>query len=310
MPMDVLRTLYAISFTAGSMGFASAYFPEYIKAKLAAGLIFKMLEENPAVDNLSDEGLRARNIQGHVNFKNIIFSYPQRTEVQVLKGINVEAKPGETIALVGSSGCGKSTVVSLLERFYEPLSGEVSIDGTNIREYGLKDMRSQISLVSQEPILFDRSIKENIFYGLTEDEKSEQALFEAARLANIHNFVAGLPDQYDTRVGEKGAQLSGGQKQRIAIARALIRNPKILLLDEATSALDTESEKVVQEALDRAREGRTCIVIAHRLSTIVNADCIAVVKDGVIIEKGTHSELMAQRGAYFALTEKQNAKKS
>jgi ATP-binding cassette subfamily B (MDR/TAP) protein 1 len=310
MPMDVLRTLYAISFTAGSMGFASAYFPEYIKAKLAAGLIFKMLEETPVVDNLSDEGLRAKNIEGHVSFKNIIFAYPQRSEVQVLKGINIEAKPGETIALVGSSGCGKSTVVSLLERFYEPLSGSVSIDGKNIRDYGLIDMRAQIALVSQEPILFDRSIKDNIFYGLKEDEKSEQALMDAAKLANIHNFVAGLPEQYDTRVGEKGAQLSGGQKQRIAIARALIRNPKILLLDEATSALDTESEKVVQEALDRAREGRTSIVIAHRLSTIVNANRIIVISNGNVVEMGTHSELMALHGAYFALTEKQNAKKS
>jgi ABC-type multidrug transport system fused ATPase/permease subunit len=310
MPMDVLRTLYAISFTAGSMGFASAYFPEYIKAKLAAGLIFKMLEETPNVDNLSDEGLRAKNIEGHVSFNNITFAYPQRSEVQVLKGISIEAKPGETIALVGSSGCGKSTVVSLLERFYEPLSGSVQIDGKNIRDYGLIDMRSQIALVSQEPILFDRSIKENIFYGLKEDEKSEEALLDAARLANIHNFVAGLSEAYDTRVGEKGAQLSGGQKQRIAIARALIRNPKILLLDEATSALDTESEKVVQEALDRAREGRTSIVIAHRLSTIVNANRIIVISNGNVVEMGTHSELMASRGAYFALTEKQNAKKS
>uniref|UniRef100_A0AC34QYV8 p-glycoprotein n=1 Tax=Panagrolaimus sp. JU765 TaxID=591449 RepID=A0AC34QYV8_9BILA len=309
MPMDVLRTLYAISFTAGSMGFASAYFPEYLKAKLAAGLIFKMLETRPMVDNMSDEGLRAKSIRGDIVLSNIKFSYPQRKDVEVLKGLSIQAKPGHTLALVGPSGCGKSTVVSLLERFYEPLNGIVQIDGKNITEYSLKEIRSQMALVSQEPILFDRTIKENIVYGLSDEEYSDTKLFEAAKLANIMNFISDLPNQFDTRVGEKGAQLSGGQKQRIAIARALIRNPKILLLDEATSALDTESEKIVQEALDKAREGRTCIVIAHRLSTIVNADCIAVVNHGNIVEMGTHQELMERRGTYYSLTEKQNTKK-
>ena len=200
-------------------------------------------------------------------------------------------------------------MVSLLERFYEPLGGAVQIDGKDIAEYNVKDIRSQIALVSQEPILFDRSIRENIIYGLKDGEYSEDSIHRAATLANISSFISELPDQYNTRVGEKGTQLSGGQKQRIAIARALIRNPKILLLDEATSALDTESEKIVQEALDRAREGRTCIVIAHRLATIVNADCIAVVNHGQIVEMGTHSELIKKRGTYFELTEKQNAKK-
>jgi len=308
-PMNVLRTLYAISFTAGSMGFASAYFPEYMKAKLAAGLIFKMLETEPKVDNMSDSGDSAGSIRGHVSLKQIQFAYPQRKDVQVLKGLNIEAQPGHTLALVGPSGCGKSTVVSLLERFYEPLSGAVQIDGKSIADYNIKDLRSQMALVSQEPILFDRSIKENIVYGLKETQYSEESIHRAATLANISSFISELPDQYNTRVGEKGTQLSGGQKQRIAIARALIRNPKILLLDEATSALDTESEKVVQDALDRAREGRTCIVIAHRLATIVNADCIAVVNHGQIVEMGTHNELIEKRGTYFELTEKQNAKK-
>ncbi|KAE9555670.1 hypothetical protein FO519_001141 [Halicephalobus sp. NKZ332] len=309
MPMDVLRTLYAISFTAGSMGFASAYFPEYMKAKLAAGLIFKMLETEPNVDNMSDSGIPADSIKGHVNLHHVQFAYPQRSDVQVLKSLSIEAKLGHTLALVGPSGCGKSTVVSLLERFYEPLGGAVQVDGRNISEYSLKGLRSQMALVSQEPILFDRSIRENIIYGLKENEYSEESIHKAATLANISGFISELPEQYETRVGEKGAQLSGGQKQRIAIARALIRNPKILLLDEATSALDTESEKVVQDALDRAREGRTCIVIAHRLATIVNADCIAVVNHGQIVEMGTHNELIEKRGTYFELTEKQNAKK-
>jgi ATP-binding cassette subfamily B (MDR/TAP) protein 1 len=235
----------------------------------------------------------------------VLFSYPQRPTVSILNGLDLEVEPGQTLALVGPSGCGKSTVVSLLERFYDPNGGRVTIDNDDVREFNVGHVRSSIALVSQEPILFDCSIRENITYGLDLSTIAESSIEKVTKLANIHKFIGELPDGLDTRVGEKGAQLSGGQKQRIAIARALIRNPKILLLDEATSALDTESEKVVQEALDRAREGRTCIVIAHRLSTVVNADVIAVIKNGVVIEKGTHAELIAQRGAYFELTQKQ-----
>ncbi|KAK6027446.1 ABC transporter, ATP-binding protein [Ostertagia ostertagi] len=201
------------------------------------------------------------------------------------EGLSFTAKPGETLALVGPSGCGKSTVVSLIERFYDVKGGQVLLDSHDIRTLNPYHTRSQIAIVSQEPILFDCSIADNIVYGLE-----------------------GLSTTKNTFVGDKGTQLSGGQKQRIAIARALVRSPKILLLDEATSALDTESEKIVQEALDRAREGRTCIVIAHRLSTVVNADSIAVVKGGVIIEQGKHSELLAKRGFYYELTQKQTVK--
>jgi len=214
-------------------------------------------------------------------------------------------KPGTTLALVGPSGCGKSTVVSLIERFYDPLSGEIQIDGYDLRTLNLSNARNNISLVSQEPILFDCSIWDNISYGL-EGKLTHEQVVEAAKLANIHDFILGLPNGYNTKVGEKGAQLSGGQKQRIAIARSLVRNPKILLLDEATSALDTESERIVQEALDRAREGRTCIMIAHRLSTVQSADCIAVVQDGKIVEKGTHLELIAMKGLYARMTNMQN----
>jgi ATP-binding cassette subfamily B (MDR/TAP) protein 1 len=244
-------------------------------------------------------------IRGSVSLKGVLFSYPQRPTVSILNGLDLEVEPGQTLALVGPSGCGKSTVVSLLERFYDPNGGRVTIDNDDVREFNVGHVRSSIALVSQEPILFDCSIRENITYGLDLSTIAESSIEKVTKLANIHKFIGELPDGLDTRVGEKGAQLSGGQKQRIAIARALIRNPKILLLDEATSALDTESEKVVQEALDRAREGRTCIVIAHRLSTVVNADVIAVIKNGVVIEKGTHAELIAQRGAYFELTQKQ-----
>ncbi|TKR88808.1 hypothetical protein L596_012994 [Steinernema carpocapsae] len=307
-PFNVLKVLYAVSFTAGTLGAASAYFPEYIKARFAAGIIFKMIEEKPKIDGLSKAG-KVPQIQGNIHFKDLHFAYPQRPGIRILRGLNIAVKSGQTLALVGPSGCGKSTVISLLERFYDPLNGQVIVDSTNLCEINPSHMRSQMALVSQEPILFDCSIRENIIYGIETTQITDAQIDEVVRLANIHKFIDTLPDGLNTRVGEKGTQLSGGQKQRIAIARALIRKPKILLLDEATSALDTESEKLVQEALDRASEGRTCIIIAHRLATVVNADCIAVVTNGVVVEKGTHNELMAKEGAYYKLTQKQNAKK-
>lgn len=214
---------------------------------------------------------------------------------------------GKTVALVGQSGSGKSTVIALLERFYDPLSGEVLIDGTNIKELQLKWLRRQIGLVSQEPALFATSIKENILYG--KDGASDEEIFAAAKSANAFNFVTQLPQGFDTQVGERGVQMSGGQKQRIAIARALLKNPPVMLLDEATSALDAESEKVVQAALERAAEGRTTVVVAHRLSTIRNADLIAVIQYGKVVEMGTHEELMAkgEQGAFAALVQLQQA---
>ena len=219
------------------------------------------------------------------------------------------------MALVGPSGCGKSTVVQLVQRLYDTTGGKVTnscqvpisitqslqitIDGYEINSLNLKWLRSQIGVVSQEPVLFDTTVAENIRYG--REDASMEDIQEAAKKANAHDFISKLPDGYNTLVGEGGAQLSGGQKQRIAIARALVRYPKVLLLDEATSALDTESEKVVQEALDKAEEGRTTIVVAHRLSTIRNADVIISLKDGCVAEKGTHSELMKKGGLYYDL---------
>jgi ABC-type multidrug transport system fused ATPase/permease subunit len=227
----------------------------------------------------------------------------------VLKGLNLKVEQGQTIALVGSSGCGKSTTVQLLERFYDSLEGKVHLDGADITSLNVAWLRTQMGIVSQEPVLFDYSIRENIAYGDNSREVPMHEIIEAAKQANIHSFIESLPNGYDTPVGDKGTQLSGGQKQRVAIARALLRNPKILLLDEATSALDTESEKIVQDALDRAQQGRTSIVIAHRLSTIVNADCIYVFHSGKIVEQGTHSELMALKGRYYRLNVAQGNRK-
>lgn len=242
--------------------------------------------------------------RGKIEFRDVAFSYPTRKAVTVLTGLSFEAMPQQTVALVGESGCGKSTVISLLERFYDPTGGAILLDDKPTAELDVEWMRTQIGLVSQEPILFATTIEENIRYGKPGGTTHEEVV-EAAKQANAHGFICSFPDGYNTMVGEKGVTLSGGQKQRVAIARALIRNPKILLLDEATSALDSESEKVVQDALDRARLGRTTVVIAHRLSTIRDADKILVVSNGKIAEQGTHSELMALNGLYASLASAQ-----
>ncbi len=217
----------------------------------------------------------------------------------MLDGLSLKVEVGKTYALVGPSGCGKSTVIQLLQRFYDPNAGEVLLGGKDIRTLNTKWLRQNIGVVSQEPVLFDTTIAENILYG--KEGATREEMKTAAVNANAHDFISELPDGYETLVGEAGTQLSGGQKQRVAIARALIRDPKILLLDEATSALDTQSESVVQQALDRARAGRTTIVIAHRLSTIQNADVIASIQDGRVVESGSHSELMDNEGLYCEL---------
>jgi len=219
----------------------------------------------------------------------------------VLRDLNLSVEQGKNVALVGTSGCGKSTCIQLLQRFYDLRAGELKMDGTSIDTLSVPWLRSKMSIVSQEPVLFDRSLADNIKYGDNSREVSMDEVVEAARKANIHSFISALPQQYDTKCGEKGAQLSGGQKQRIAIARALIANPSVLLLDEATSALDTESEKVVQEALEKAQEGRTSVTIAHRLSTVQNADKIFVLAQGKVIESGTHAQLLSFRGIYAKL---------
>ncbi|CAM9894606.1 unnamed protein product [Rangifer tarandus platyrhynchus] len=298
---DVLLVFSAIVFGAMAVGQVSSFAPDYAKAKVSAAHVINIIEKIPLIDSYSTEGLKPNTMEGNVAFNEVVFNYPTRPDIPVLRGLSLEVKKGQTLALVGSSGCGKSTVVQLLERFYDPLAGTVLIDGREIKHLNVQWLRAHMGIVSQEPILFDCSIGENIAYGDNSRIVSQEEIERAAKEANIHPFIEMLPDKYSTRVRDKGAQLSGGQKQRIAIARALVRQPHILLLDEATSALDTESEKVVQEALDKAREGRTCIVIAHRLSTIQNADMIVVIENGRVRERGTHQQLLAQKGVYFTM---------
>ncbi|XP_068829098.1 phosphatidylcholine translocator ABCB4 isoform X3 [Capricornis sumatraensis] len=298
---DVILVFSAIVLGAVALGHASSFAPDYAKAKLSAAHLFKLFERQPLIDSHSEEGLRPDKFEGNVTLNEVVFSYPTRPNVPVLRGLSLEVKKGQTLALVGSSGCGKSTVVQLLERFYDPLAGTVLLDGHEAKQLNIQWLRAQLGIVSQEPVLFDCSIADNIAYGDNSRPVTMPEIVSAAKAANIHPFIETLPHKYETRVGDKGTQLSGGQKQRIAIARALIRHPRILLLDEATSALDTESEKIVQEALDKAREGRTCIVIAHRLSTIQNADLIVVIENGRVREHGTHQQLLAQRGIYFSM---------
>uniref|UniRef100_A0A673H3V8 Multidrug resistance protein 1-like n=1 Tax=Sinocyclocheilus rhinocerous TaxID=307959 RepID=A0A673H3V8_9TELE len=299
------RVFSVIVFAAMNIGQSSSFAPDFAKAKAAAGRILLLLEKKPNIDIYDESGHRPTNFSGNIEFRDVHFCYPTRQNVKVLQGLNVSVCQGQTLALVGSSGCGKSTTIQLLERFYDPAAGQVFVDGNDSRSMNLAWLRTQMGLVSQEPILFDCTIAENIQYGDNSRDVSQEEIEEAAKKANIHHFILGLPEKYNTRVGDKGAQLSGGQKQRIAIARALVRNPKLLLLDEATSALDTESEKIVQKALDDARHGRTCIVIAHRLSTIYNADIIVVVQNGKVTEQGTHAQLIAKQGAYYALVNAQ-----
>ncbi|XP_059026986.1 phosphatidylcholine translocator ABCB4 isoform X2 [Mustela lutreola] len=307
---DVILVFSAIVFGAVALGHASSFAPDYAKAKLSAAHLFMLLERRPLIDSYSEEGLRPDTFEGNVTFNEVVFNYPTRPDIPVLQGLSLEVKKGQTLALVGSSGCGKSTVVQLLERFYDPVAGAVLLDGQEAKKLNVQWLRAHLGIVSQEPILFDCSIAENIAYGDNSRVVSQDEIVNAAKAANIHPFIETLPHKYATRVGDKGTQLSGGQKQRIAIARALIRQPQILLLDEATSALDTESEKIVQEALDKAREGRTCIVIAHRLSTIQNADLIVVFQNGKVKEHGTHQQLLAQKGIYFSMVSVQNGKQN
>lgn len=238
--------------------------------------IVNMLDARPAIDAESTSGEIPKHAEGRIQFRDVHFRYPTRPGVRVLQGLNLTVKPGTYIALVGASGCGKSTTIQLIERFYDPLHGKVLLDGHDIAELNIQEYRKNIALVSQEPTLYAGSIRFNILLGATkpESEVTQEEIVQACRNANILEFIESLPQGFDTEVGGKGSQLSGGQKQRIAIARALLRNPKVLLLDEATSALDSTSEKVVQEALDKAARGRTTIAIAHRLSTIQNADCM------------------------------------
>ncbi len=309
--------------------FTLVLIPEVIKAQASAGQLLRVILRKPAMSFRG--GTTLPEIQGHIQFKNVTFRYPSRPKVAVLKDFNLDIQPGTSVALVGQSGSGKSTIVGLLEKWYEPETGVVELDGVDVTTIDPLWLHRYLGIVSQEPTLFATTIRRNISYAvdtinghittqakkenpnITTEELSQlllpvsQELIEkAAMAANAHQFILSLPDGYDTVIGERGVSLSGGQKQRIAIARAVLQDPKILLLDEATSALDTKSEALVQEALDKLMVSRTSIVIAHRLTTVQDCDNIVVLKQGIVVEMGTHDQLIAnENGAYHQLAAKQ-----
>ncbi|KAF6134426.1 hypothetical protein GIB67_030629 [Kingdonia uniflora] len=296
-----IATMFSVMIGGIALGQSAPSMAAFAKAKVAAAKIYRIIDHKPSIDRNAESGSELSTIAGDIELKNIDFSYPSRPDVRILNNFSLNVPSGKTIALVGSSGSGKSTIVSLIERFYDPTSGQVMLDGQDIKTLKLRWLRQQIGLVSQEPALFATTITENILFG--RPDASQIEIEEATRVSNAHSFIIKLPEGYNTQVGERGLQLSGGQKQRIAIARAMLKNPAILLLDEATSALDSESEKLVQEALDRFMIGRTTLVIAHRLSTIRKADLVAVLQQGSVSEIGTHDELFSkgENGVYAKL---------
>ena len=302
-PDALFVVFFSVLIGGFQIGQSAPYAEALATARSAAGKIYRVIDRLPAIDSSSKEGKRPVSLQGNIKFENVLFNYPSRPDVKILQGLSLEVPRGKTVALVGSSGCGKSTCVQLVQRFYDPESGSVKIDDIDIKELNIGWLRDHIGVVGQEPVLFDLTIRENIRLG--KQDATDEEIEKACQEANAYNFIMKLPKKYDTMVGEGGTQLSGGQKQRIAIARALVRNPQILLLDEATSALDTESEKVVQRALDQASEGRTTIVVAHRLSTIRSAHLIVAIDSGKVKEIGTHDELMEKKDLYYSLVTRQ-----
>ncbi len=292
------------TFVGASFGGIAELYAQIQKAIGATERVFELLDEKP--ENIGGKHQSVVKIKGDVSFENVVFRYPSRPEIKVLNGVSFSADFGQKIAIVGPSGAGKSTIASLLLRFYDIDSGEIHIDGKSINTFDLEDLRGNMSIVPQDVILFGGSIRENIAYG--KPEATDEEIFIAAKQANALEFVNSFPEKFDTLVGERGVKLSGGQRQRIAIARALLKNPAILILDEATSSLDSESEKLVQQALEILMQGRTSIIIAHRLSTIRSADKILVLDKGTIIEQGTHKELLeVENGIYKNLSSLQFA---
>jgi ATP-binding cassette subfamily B protein len=301
--------LYTV-FVAGAMGQFADLYSQLQKAVGATHRVRELLQEKPEFPVVTPGAAAVAAtpalppLKGEVEFRDVHFRYPARPEIEVLKGVTFAAQPGEKIALVGPSGAGKSTIISLLLRFYDPQPGVLLVDGRPAPEYPLDWLRNQMSVVPQETLLFGGTIFENIAYG--RPGASEAEVVEAARLAHSHEFITAFPEKYQTLVGERGVKLSGGQRQRVAIARAILKDPTILILDEATSSLDSESERLVQLALDTLMEGRTTFMIAHRLATVRRADRILVIQDGAIVESGTHGELNQQtNGLYRRLAELQ-----
>ena len=289
------------TFVGASFGGIAELYAQIQKAIGATERVFELLDEAPEKINSNRNLTTIEKIKGNVTFVNVAFSYPSRKEIKVLKDVSFTASFGQKIAIVGPSGTGKSTIASLLLRFYNIDAGEILVDGKNIYDFDLENLRGNMSIVPQDVILFGGTIRENIAYG--KPNATEEEILTASKQANAYNFIESFPEKFETIVGERGIKLSGGQRQRIAIARALLKNPSILILDEATSSLDSESEKLVQEALEILMEGRTSIIIAHRLSTIRSADQILVLDNGKISEQGTHLELIAlENGIYKNLS--------
>ena len=276
---------------------------EFKQAEASVDRIFELMDEKPTVKE-TENSLTLPQVTGKVEFSEVSFAY--KLDKPVLRKLSLLAEPGQIIALVGSSGAGKTTLVNLLPRFYDPQDGEILIDGIDIKEVSFKSLRRQIGIVPQETTLFSGTIAQNIAYG--QEELDYEAIEKAAKIANAHSFISQFSQGYQTWLGERGVNLSGGQKQRIAIARAVLLNPRLMILDEATSALDSESEALVQEALERVMKNRTVFVIAHRLSTVRSADCILVLEKGQVVESGNHDELLGKQGRYAKFYQQQYAK--
>eukprot|EP01018_Ginkgo_biloba_P014906 Gb_35777 [translate_table: standard] len=295
---EVIRVFLIIMYAAMNVAESLSLTPDMVKGGHALRSVFNVLDRKTCIDPDDAGAEKLETVKGDLELKRVQFFYPTRPHATVLKDLSIAVRAGQSLALVGGSGSGKSSVIALIMRFYDPVLGKVMVDGKDIREVNLKSLRLHIGLVQQEPSLFATSIRENIAYG--KESSCEEDIIGAAKAANAHEFISALPDGYNTLVGERGMQLSGGQKQRVAIARAVLKNPSILLLDEATSALDSESEKVVQEALDRLMIGRTAVIVAHRLSTIRNVNCIAVLENGKIVEHGSHYQLISQPDTVYS----------
>lgn len=304
-PGDLMSFLVASQTIQRSLASLSLMTDHYIKYINSGNRIFEYINMQPKL-NSSMINKKLDPLIGEISLRKVDFSYPTRKQYKVLDNFNLRINPGQTIALVGQTGQGKSTIALLLERFYDVDSGSLNIDGVNIKDLDLKWLRSEnIGYINQEPSLFATTILDNIRYG--RPKASDEEVFEAAKLANAHDFIESFPDSYQTMVGDRGVTLSGGQKQRICIAREILKNPTILILDEATSALDSKSERLITDALEKLMKGRTVLIIAHRLSTVKNADKIVVISNGKICEIGTHDELVKKEGLYYQLIKQQQS---